>query len=85
MKDDCKNLVIKAVSASTSLGLLSENNAPSFSSDDIQGRLVYPILGILRNTFTRLDSTVRDRSMATAPRPMISCELFCSVAAWSLT
>ncbi|MDI9271840.1 hypothetical protein [Stenotrophomonas sp. PFBMAA-4] len=44
MKDDYKNLVRKAVSASTSLGLLSENNAPSFSSDDIQASLIYPIL-----------------------------------------
>ncbi|WP_313437076.1 hypothetical protein [Stenotrophomonas sp.] len=44
MKDDYKSLVRKAVSASTSLGLLREKNAPSFSSDDIQASLIYPIL-----------------------------------------
>lgn len=44
MKDDYKNLVRKVVSASTSFGLLSENNAPSFNSDGIQGGLIYPIL-----------------------------------------
>gem|GEM_PF-1889453 len=59
MKDDYKNLVRKAVSASTSLGLLSENNAPSFSSDDIQASLIHPILGeFVEHLYSRgLDSS----------------------------
>ena len=44
MKDDYKNLVRRAVATSTSLGLLSEKNAPTFNSDDIQEGLIRPIL-----------------------------------------